>query len=151
MTAEESDSRGEARQSFFAKQQLIDAARTVFQLLSAVLKNASLYPEAHPYLLTAADKLRSKVEELFVDRKEVALYLVGGELFFETLSVPIDQGLSLLLEQFASRDMGGIVFKPGLASQELNSLRRFDEQGSRVLYRPEEHSRGDRGCRGHAY
>jgi HD-GYP domain-containing protein (c-di-GMP phosphodiesterase class II) len=119
MTAEESDSRGEARQSFFAKQQLIDAARTVFQQLSAVLKNASLYPEAHPYLLTAADKLRSKVEEMLVDRKEVALYLVGGELFFETLSVPIDQSLSLLLEQFASRDMGGIVFKPGLTSQEL--------------------------------
>jgi HD-GYP domain-containing protein (c-di-GMP phosphodiesterase class II) len=119
MAEQESDSRGEARQSFYAKQQLIDSARTAFQQLSAVLKNASLYPEAHPYLLTAADKLRGTIEELLAGRKEVAFYLVYGELFFETLSVPIDQSLSLLLEQFTSRDVGGVVFKPGLTSQEL--------------------------------
>jgi len=113
------DSRGEARQSFYAKQQLIDSARTTFQLLSAVIKNATLYPEAHPILLTSADKMRGKIAELLVDRKEVAFYLVGGELFFETLSVPFDQSLSLLVEQFTSRDMGGIVFKPGLTSQEV--------------------------------
>ena len=119
MADEQIDSRGEARQSFFAKQQLIDSARTAFQLLSAVLKNASLYPEAHPILLTAADKLRHRIEELLLGRKEVAFYLVGGELFFEKISIPIDQGFALLMEQFAARDVGGIAFKPGLASQEL--------------------------------
>jgi HD-GYP domain-containing protein (c-di-GMP phosphodiesterase class II) len=119
MAEAQRDSRGEARQSFFAKQQLLDAAKSTFQLLAAVVKNATLYPEAHPILLTAADKLRLKIEELFVGRKQVAFYLVGGELFFETLSVPIDQGLSLLLEQFIARGVGGIIFKPGLPSQEL--------------------------------
>jgi len=119
MAEPQSDSRGEARQSFFAKQQLLDAARMTFQLLAAVVRNATLYPEAHPILLTAADKLRGKIEELFVGRKQVAFYLVGGELFFETLSVPVDQSLSLFLEQFISRHVGGIVFKPGLPSQEL--------------------------------
>ncbi len=119
MPDEQSDSRGEARQSFFAKQQLIGSARTAFQQLSAVVKSATLYPEAHPYLLTAADKLLGSIAELSVGRKEVPFYLVGGELFFETLSVPIDQSLSLLLEQFAVRNMGGIVFKPGLTPQEL--------------------------------
>lgn len=119
MADEQSDSRGEARQSFYAKQLLIDSARTAFQQLSAILKNAALYPEAHPYLLTAADKFKGKIEELLVDRKEVVFFLVGGELFFEKISVPIDQVLSLLLEQFTTRDVGGIVFTPGLTAQEL--------------------------------
>lgn len=119
MPDEQSSSRGEARQSFFAKQQLIDSARTAFQQLSAILKIVTLYPESHPYLLTASDKLQSKIEELLVGRKEVAFYLVGGELFFEKISLPIDQSLSLLVEQFVTREVGGLVFKPGLTSQEL--------------------------------
>ena len=119
MAEAQNDSRGEARQSFFAKQQLLDSAKATFQLLAAVIKNATLYPEAHPILMSAADKLRLKIEELFVGREKVAFYLVGGELFFETLSVPIDQSLSLLLEQFVARSIGGIIFKPGLPSQEL--------------------------------
>jgi HD-GYP domain-containing protein (c-di-GMP phosphodiesterase class II) len=119
MADEQGDSRGEARQSFFAKQQLVGSAKAAFQQLSAVLKNATLYPEAHPFLLSSAEKLLSKIEELLVDRKQVAFYLVAGELFFETQSVPIDQSLSLLMEQFTSRDVGGIIFKPGLTQTEL--------------------------------
>lgn len=119
MADEQSDSRREARQSFYAKQLLIDSARTAFQQLSAILKNSTLYPEAHPYLLAAADKFRGKIEELFVDRKEVAFFLVGGELFFEKISIPIDQALSLLLEQFSAREVGGVIFTPGITSQEL--------------------------------
>jgi len=122
MAEEQNDSRGDARQSFYAKQQLIESARSAFQLLSAVIKNATLYPEAHPFLLTSADKLRIKIESMLTNRKEVAFYLVGGELFFETFSVPIDQTLSLLMEQFIARDIGGIAFRPGLKSLELIRL-----------------------------
>jgi HD-GYP domain-containing protein (c-di-GMP phosphodiesterase class II) len=119
MADEKKDSEGEARQSFFAKQQLLDSARTAFQQMSAVMRNVSLYPEEHPFLITSADKLLKTIEALLLGRKDVAFYMVGGELFFETLAVPIEQSLSLLLEQFVSRDIGGIVFKPGLTSQEL--------------------------------
>jgi HD-GYP domain-containing protein (c-di-GMP phosphodiesterase class II) len=125
MADEHSDSRGEARQSFFAKQQLINSVRAAFQQLSAIVKNASLYPAAHPFLLTSADKLRNTIEDLLVGRKEVAFYMVRGELFFETLSVPVDQSLALLMEQFTDKGIGGIVFKPGLASAELISLARL--------------------------
>jgi HD-GYP domain-containing protein (c-di-GMP phosphodiesterase class II) len=119
MTDERQNSRGEAGQTFFARQRLIDSARTAFQLLSAVLKNATLYPEAHPFLLTSADKFRAKIEDLLVDRKEAAFFLIGGELFFETISVPIDQGLALILEQFNGKEVGGVIFKPGLTSPEM--------------------------------
>ena len=119
MADEQNDSRTEAKQSFFVKQKLIDSARTTFQLLSAVLKNVTFYPEEHPVLLAAADKLLSKIEELLEGRKEAAFYLIGGELFFETLSVPIDQSFSPIMEQFAGRDIGGIIFKPGIASAEI--------------------------------
>jgi HD-GYP domain-containing protein (c-di-GMP phosphodiesterase class II) len=119
MADEQRDSMGEAKQSFFAKQQLISEAKATFQYLAAVMKNATLYPEAHPSLLSSAEKLLSKIEELLVDRKEVSFYLVGGELFFETHSVPIDQGQALLMEQFVSREIGGIVFKPGITQTEI--------------------------------
>jgi HD-GYP domain-containing protein (c-di-GMP phosphodiesterase class II) len=119
MADEQNDSMTEAKQSFFVKQKLIDSARTTFQLLSAVLKNVTFYPEEHPILLAAADKLLSKIEELLEGRKEAAFYLIGGELFFETLSVPIDQSFSLIMEQFAGKDIGGIIFKPGIASVEI--------------------------------
>ena len=125
MADEQSDSRGEARQSFFAKQQLINSARAAFQQISAIVKNASLYPAAHPFLLTSADKLRNTIEDLLLGRKEVAFYMVHGELFFETLSVPVDQSLALLMEQFTDKGVGGIVFKPGLVSTELISLARL--------------------------
>jgi HD-GYP domain-containing protein (c-di-GMP phosphodiesterase class II) len=113
------DSRGEARQSFFAKQQLILSTRAVFQQLAGVLRNASLYPAAHPFLLSSAEKLVRQIGELLVMRKDVSFYLVGGELFFETNSVPVDQGLASLMEQFTSRDVGGVIFRPGLTTEEI--------------------------------
>ena len=51
MAESQNDSRVEAQQSFFAKQQLIGSVRTAFQQLSAVMKNATLYPAAHPLQL----------------------------------------------------------------------------------------------------
>jgi HD-GYP domain-containing protein (c-di-GMP phosphodiesterase class II) len=113
------DSRGEARQTFFAKQQLIKSTRAVFQQLAGVLKNASLYPAAHPFLLSSADKLLRQISELLVMRKDVSFYLAGGELFFETNSIPVDQGLTALLEQLTARNVGGLIFKPELRAEEI--------------------------------
>ncbi|HEX9020509.1 MAG TPA: HD-GYP domain-containing protein [Nitrospirota bacterium] len=119
MAGEPKDSRGEARQSFFAKQQLLDAARTTFQQLSAVLKSAALYPEGHPFLVESAEKLLGTIDGLLAGQHETAFYLMGGELFFKALSVPLDQTLSQLMEQLGGRDIGGIIFKPGLTPSEL--------------------------------
>ncbi len=119
MPDQPSDNRGEARQSYFVRQQTIFDARGVFQLLSAVLKNYTLYPESHPILMSAAEKLAVKIGELMVGRQEVSFYVIGGELFFEKLSVPVDQSLSLVLEQLTDRDAGGMSFRPGLQPEEI--------------------------------
>ncbi len=119
MPDEQNDSRGEARQSYFVKQQLIELSRSTFQLLSAIIRNAALYPESHPILLASADKLRSKIEEMLIGRQEVSFFLIGGELFFEKMSIPIDASLVLIIEQFVSRDVGGVSFKPGIRDEEL--------------------------------
>ncbi|MFA5073489.1 MAG: hypothetical protein WC539_06300, partial [Nitrospirota bacterium] len=109
----------EARHSFFAKQALIQTARTAFQQLAAVLRNTTLYPEDHPFLQASAEKFLASFELLKTDRKEVAFYLVGGELFFETHSVPLDPSLTLTLEFFVNREVSAIIFKPGLIETEL--------------------------------
>jgi len=114
-----SDTRGESRQSFYAKQQLIASAKLTFQQLAAVIKNATVYPGSHPFLLAAADQLLARISELMLTRKEVAFYLVAGELFFDTYSVPVDQGFAILMEQITSRDVGGVIFKPGLSKEEI--------------------------------
>ena len=113
------DSRGEARQSFYAKQQLIAAGKLTFQQLAAVIRNAAVYPANHPFLLTSADQLLGKLQELLQTRKDVSFYLVAGELFFETHSVLVDQSLSMLMEQFTNRDVGGVIFKPGIERDEI--------------------------------
>jgi HD-GYP domain-containing protein (c-di-GMP phosphodiesterase class II) len=122
MPEEQNDRQGESRQSFFARQQLINAAKSAFQLLAAVLRNSTLYPVSHPFVLASAEKFLLKVNELLVDRKEVPFYLVGGELFFEKDSVPIDQSLAVLMELFTGRDIGGISFKPGLTTDEITAF-----------------------------
>lgn len=119
MPEEQVSSRGEARQSFYAKQQLIASARATFQQLAAVVRTATVYPAAHPFLLASADQLIAKIGDMLLSRKEVAFYLVAGELFFETHSVPVDQGLAMLMEQFTSRDVGGVIFKTGLSRDEI--------------------------------
>lgn len=111
-----------AQQSFLAKQQLIGAARTAFQQFSAVLKSTTLYPADHPSLRAAAQKLLGTLETLLLDRREVAFYLVSGELFFERHSVPLDQGLSQLLEFITAREVSAIIFSPGLTEPELIKL-----------------------------
>ncbi len=119
MAEEHPESKGEARQSFYAKQRLIAAGKSTFQQLAAVIKNATIYPAAHPFLLASADQLLNKILELMQSRKEVSFYLVGGELFFETHSILVDQSLSLLMEQFTGRDVGGVAFKPGIDRDEI--------------------------------
>ena len=66
MEDEHGNSRGEARQSFFAKQQLINSAKAAFQLLSDVMRNATISLYAHPFLLPSAEKLLSKSAALLV-------------------------------------------------------------------------------------
>jgi HD-GYP domain-containing protein (c-di-GMP phosphodiesterase class II) len=119
MTAEQPDARGEARQSFYAKQRLIAAGKLAFQQLAAVIRNATVYPAEHPFLLASADNLLQSIVELLQTRKDVSFFLVAGELFFETHSVPVDQSLAMLMEQFKSRDVGGIIFKDGIDREEL--------------------------------
>jgi len=119
MPEDQSDRQGESRQSFFARQQITNTAKAAFQLLAAVLKNSTLYPMSHPFVLASADKLLLKINELLVDRKEVPFYLVGGELFFEKDSVPVDQSITVLMEMFTSREIGGIIFNPGLTTDEI--------------------------------
>lgn len=119
MPEELADARGEARQSFHAKQQLIASAKLTFQHLATVIKGVTLYPLEHPFLLSSAEQLLGKIGELLMTRKDVSFYIVAGELFFETYSIPVDQSLSALMEQIVSRDVGGVVFKPGLTREEI--------------------------------
>jgi len=119
VTAEQADARGEARQTFYAKQQLIGAAKGIFLQLSSIVRSAALYPPAHPFLLSTADQLHEKIEVLLQSRKHVEFYLVAGELFFETNSVPLDQSLSLLMEDLVKRSVGGIIFKAGITREEI--------------------------------
>jgi HD-GYP domain-containing protein (c-di-GMP phosphodiesterase class II) len=119
MSEAQHNNQPDKRESFLAKQQLVNTARTAFQQLSAVMKNTTLYPEEHPSLRTSAEKLLVTITQLMTERKEVAFYLVGGELFFETNSVPADQGLVLLMGQFIALEVSGIIFKPGLTDKEL--------------------------------
>ena len=118
----QSDIGNEARQSFLARQLLLDTTKNAFQQLSGLLKNVSLYPASHPYLISLAEKMTVTIEGLLQGREDVTFYFVHGELFFEIHSVPIDENTALLMELFADRDIGGIAFRPGFTTEELIKL-----------------------------
>ena len=122
MAYQPSDSSSESKQSFLKKKLLLETTKTAFQQLSGLLKNVSLYPEAHPYLLSSAEKMLATIEGLLSDRTEVAFFFVNGELFFENNSVPIDENTAVLMEMFVNRDIGGIAFKPEITTEELIKL-----------------------------
>jgi len=119
MIPDKHETHAASRSSFIDKQRRIESSRVLFQLLAAMLKNASLYPEGHPSLRAAADKLENKTHEILTERNEAAFYLVDGELFFENLSLPLDQNLSLVIEQFSAKKIGGIVLEQGITAEEL--------------------------------
>lgn len=105
--------------SFYHQQRLIELAKKGFAQLSALLKNAVIYPPAHPFLLGSAEQLIVTLEELFSKRKEASYHLVAGELFFETFSVPLEEALSQTVEEICKRGIGGITFHPGVKRDEL--------------------------------
>ena len=51
--------------SFFLQQQLVSVAKKAFLQMIALLKNATLYPPAHPFLLGSAEQLLLTLEDLF--------------------------------------------------------------------------------------
>jgi HD-GYP domain-containing protein (c-di-GMP phosphodiesterase class II) len=122
MADQQSDSGNDAKQSFLARQLLLDTTKNAFQQLSGLLKNVTLYPASHPYLISLAEKMTATIEGLLQGREDVTFYFVHGELFFEIHSVPIDENTTLLMELFADRDIGGIAFKPGFTTEELIKL-----------------------------
>ena len=138
MADEQRNNQTETRQSFFEKQQLIESVRTAFQLLAAALRNATFYPQRHPILLDSAEKLKYQMEKVLEGRSEAAFYLVRGELFFETTAVPIDRSFSEVIEQFTGKDIGGIVFKPNLTSDEI--IRFANMMSSEIIFSPKQES-----------
>lgn len=116
------DSGKGAKLSYAARQLLLETTKTAFQQLSGLLKNITLYPVSHPYLISLAEKMLATIKGLLEGRNEAAFYFLNGELFFETYSVPIDDNTAALMEQLASRDIGGIAFKPGITMAELIKL-----------------------------
>jgi HD-GYP domain-containing protein (c-di-GMP phosphodiesterase class II) len=114
--------RAETRLSFFLQQQVVQKAKLAFLRFMALLKNASLYPPAHPFLLGSAEQLLVSLEELFSDRNEASFHFVSGELFFGTLSVQIEEVFSQGIEEFVQRDIGGFTYRKGLERQEVIAL-----------------------------
>ncbi len=108
-----------ARLSFYLQHQLVETAKKAFLQFAAVFKNSALYPPAHPLLLGSAEQFLLSLEELFAKRNEAAFNIISGELFFETFSVPIEEGLARLLEDLGRRGVGGITFKPGVKREEI--------------------------------
>lgn len=122
-----------ARELYAAKQLMLETTKTAFQQLSGLLKNVTLYPVSHPYLISLAEKMLATIQGLLEGRKEVAFYFLNGELFFETNSIPIDENMSILIELFISRDVEGIVFRPGMTMEELIKLALLTSKDPAVL------------------
>lgn len=108
--------------SFVQQQLIITTAKRAFLQLNIVFRNSLLYPPSHPLVKASANLFLHILEELFSRNGECAFHLVGGELFFDTFSLPIDETTSRKIASLAEKNIGGILFKAGLAEQEVVSF-----------------------------
>ncbi len=122
MPEERGNPKDDSRLSFYLQQQLIAAAKTAFQQLATLIKSAQLYPPAHPSFLSAADQFYLTLEALLAKRSEAVYFFVAGELFFDTFSVPTEEPLAVLIENFVQKEIGGIHFRTGVSRKELASF-----------------------------
>jgi HD-GYP domain-containing protein (c-di-GMP phosphodiesterase class II) len=122
MQENDPDAGSGSRFSYFVQQQLVNIAKKAFQQLAALLRNAALYPPAHPSLLSSAEQLILTLEEIYSRRQEASFHIIAGELYFETFSVLIEESQAILVEEMARKDIGGVIFLPGLTRGELVSF-----------------------------
>lgn len=122
MPADWNSARDQAQLSFYIQQQLVNSAKSVFVQTATLMRNAQLYPPAHPSLLSSAEQLLHGLEGILSSRAEAAYYFIAGELFFETYSVPIEEPLAVLIEDLLQKDVGGIHIRAGVPLRELISF-----------------------------
>lgn len=118
MQARDSGASGPGK-TFYDKQRRISAARAGLHQLAAVMKNTGLFPPAHPFVLASAEQFLSAIDGAWSGGDQAAYYLVSGELFFDTLSVPLDDQLTGLIAELAARDVGVLLFHRGLTRAEI--------------------------------
>jgi HD-GYP domain-containing protein (c-di-GMP phosphodiesterase class II) len=119
MPEDQKAAHSEGKTSFFIQQQLVGLAKKAFLQLIALFRNATLYPAAHPFLLGSAEQLLLTLEDLFSRKSEASYHFIAGELFFETLSVPLEDQLSQAVEDISNKGIGGITFTQGLQRDEI--------------------------------
>lgn len=122
MPEKRNDPTDDSRLSFYLQQQLIATAKTAFQQLATLIKSAQLYPPAHPSFLGAVDQFSAALDDLLTKRSEAVYFFVAGELFFDTFSVPAEEPLAVLIENFVQKEIGGIHFRAGVTRKELASF-----------------------------
>ena len=134
MPERHNDHEGGEKLSFFLQQQLVDMAKKGFLQLGALLRNANLYPPAHPLLLGSAEHLLVSLEELYAKRREASYHFVDGELFFETFSVPMEEMAAKLVEDFTCRSIGGLTFQQGVTRDELVAFAYLMKHDSQAIH-----------------
>jgi HD-GYP domain-containing protein (c-di-GMP phosphodiesterase class II) len=119
MPEDQKAAHNEGRTSFFIQQQLVSRAKKAFLQLVALFKNATIYPAAHPFLLGSAEQVLISLDDLFTRKSEAAYHIIAGELYFETFSIPLEEQLSLAVENISGKGIGGMTFFQGLKRDEL--------------------------------
>lgn len=101
-----------------------DLSDFVVEFSIAMHKHA-MYPDGHPSLQAALDRVARRLDALFVQRASVALGVARDQLIIEGVAT---DGRSPLLGALARnlhrRDIGALKFYRGLHSQELGTLLR---------------------------
>jgi HD-GYP domain-containing protein (c-di-GMP phosphodiesterase class II) len=119
MRESDTDSGSASHLSYFVQQEFSQIAKKAFRQLVALFRNAALYPPAHPAVLGSAEQLFITLEDIYSKRQEAAFHIIAGELYFETFSVPIEESMVIHVEELVKKDVGSIIFLPGLTQGEL--------------------------------
>jgi hypothetical protein len=103
--------------------ELIEKVNQFILDMAASFQMVRLYSGAHAKFEAAVDKIRQSLQEIFKERNEVIIGVIGDELAFEKeIFFELSRVALPLILNLKAREIEKIVFYPGVSKEELNKF-----------------------------
>jgi HD-GYP domain-containing protein (c-di-GMP phosphodiesterase class II) len=103
--------------------ELIEKVNQFILDMAASFQMVRLYSGAHAKFEASVDKIRQSLQEIFKERNEVIIGVIGDELAFEKeIFFELSRVALPLILNLKAREIEKIVFYPGVSKEELNKF-----------------------------
>jgi HD superfamily phosphohydrolase YqeK len=119
---DETDPHARGGPDFFERQRLAASGARALGWLSELASNAGQYPPAHPFVLSAAERLLLSCEEILSDRAEAIFSFEPGEAWLAGVPCFLDERTLEVIEGLIRNGIRSIAVRQGVTRSEVLSF-----------------------------